>query len=281
MSSGDGDIEFVDGGAGKIAVHDLGGSGAATLLVAHATGFLGRVYRAMARELADVCRVVALDFRGHGDSDVPKTDEDFSWVHMIDDLLRVVDHLNAEELHAFGHSMGGAAVLGAERARPGTFASIFVFEPIVPPGKFAGESAIAAAARGRLRTFPSRALALERYASRPPLGLFRADVLFDYVRHGFADSEEGVTLKCSPESEAATFSHAGSIRLGHLADVAMPVTVAMSGDGGLPSELVEPIVEALPQGTLLDFADVTHFGPLQDPVTVAAAVRRSIEPSAT
>lgn len=34
---------FIDGHVGKIAIHDLGGDGTDTLIVAHATGFLGMV----------------------------------------------------------------------------------------------------------------------------------------------------------------------------------------------------------------------------------------------
>jgi len=269
--------DYIDGEVGRLAIHDLGGEGPATLIVAHATGFLGQVYRAMANELNDVAHIVALDFRAHGDSDAPANDDDFAWTGMVDDLLRVVDHISADVLHAFGHSMGGAAVLGAELDRPGTFRSILVFEPIVPPGKFAGESAIAAAARMRTRTFSNRAAVLERYSSRPPLGLFRADVLFDYVTHGFTDHEDGVTLKCTPENEAATFGGAGSIRLDQLTALPTPVTVAKSGDGGLPAQLVDPIVNTLPNATLLHFDDVTHFGPLQEPVGVANAIRALIE----
>lgn len=265
--------EFIDGGVGQIAVHDLGGAGENTLLVCHATGFLGRVYQAMARELADDVRVFALDFRGHGDSDHPDTEAGYDWNGMSEDVLTVVDHLAADALHGFGHSMGGAALLGAERLRPETFRSAMVFEPIVPPGQFSGESPLVKAARGRLRTFPSAAEALQRYASKPPLGLFRADVLNDYVVHGFAETTDGVTLKCTPESEAATFANAGAIHVAQMSEIDLDVRVAKSGDGGLPAQLTDGIVKALPHGVLVEFPSITHFGPLQNPVVVAAEIR--------
>ncbi len=271
--------EFIDGEAGKIAVHHLetNTGDKPTLLVCHATGFLGRVYRALATELRDAFNVVAFDFRGHGDSDAPDDATGFAWTGLTNDLLRVVDHLALPQLHGFGHSMGGAALLEAERQRPGTFLSAMVFEPIVPPGSFKeGSSPIVNAARGRLRSFPSSAEALQRYASKPPLGLFRADVLHDYVTHGFADLGDEITLKCTPESEASTFSHAGSIHLGLLKEIELEVTVAVSGDGGLPAQLADAVAEHLPNGSLQTFSMLTHFGPLQDPVTVASALRDSI-----
>ena len=265
--------EFIEGQAGSIAIHRLGGEGPATLIVAHATGFHGQVYRALAYELRQDVTTVALDLRAHGDSDAPSDEAGFAWGGMVDDLLRVVDHVGAETVHGFGHSMGGAALLGAESERPGTFASIFTFEPVVPPTVFPGESAIVRVARARRRAFDSHAAALQRYAARPPLGLLRADVLSDYVHHGFAETDSGVTLKCTPESEASTFMNAGSIRLVHLAEIESPVIVAKSGDGGMPAQLAEGVADALPNGTLRHFPAMTHFGPLQDPVAVANAVR--------
>lgn len=269
---------MIDGGVGPIAVHTLAGEGDQVLLIAHATGFLGKVYQAFARELPSDLRVVALDFRGHGDSATPDNEDDFAWALMADDLARVIEHVGADSLHGFGHSMGGATVLEVERRAPGTFASAFVFEPIIPPGRFTadGESPLSKAARGRLRTFPSRGDALVRYSSKPPLGLFRADVLHDYVVHGFEDSEDGVSLKCLPESEASTFAHAGEIALDSLPEIDLDVVVAKSGDGGLPAKLADTVAEQLPNGRLLEFSAITHFGPLQDPITVAEAVKKTI-----
>lgn len=269
------EAEFIDGAVGKIAIHDLGGDGTETLLVAHATGFLGRVYRAFAAELKADFHVIALDMRAHGDSDAPPHPADFDWRGMADDITRVISHLNAGVLHGFGHSMGGAALLEVERTNPGTFTSAMVFEPVVPPTTFGDQpTPIQRAAAGRLRSFPSRGHALERYSARPPLGLFRADVLHDYIRHGFADDEAGeITLKCLPEHEAATFGKAGTIPLASLSEVALDVVVARGGDGGLVGGLVDSIVETLPNGRALEFPTITHFGPLQDPVIVANAMR--------
>jgi len=178
--------------------------------------------------------------------------------------------------------MGGAVVLEVERRCPGTFESAFVFEPVVPVGRFSdtGESPLSRAALARLRSFPTRGDALQRYASKPPLGLFRADVLNDYVRHGFANTEVGVTLKCLPESESATFINTGEINVDMLPGVDLAVVVGKSGDGGFPAQLAEPVVDALPNGRLREFPTITHFGPLQDPVSVARAMVEIMDSSA-
>lgn len=268
---------LIDGEVGKIAVHDLGGEGPDTLIVAHATGFLGMVYRALAHELRSDVHVIAVDMRAHGDSDAPSAAEDFSWKGMADDLKRAIEHMNPGRLHGFGHSKGGAALLEVERTQPGTFTTAMVFEPVVPPGLFPNGSPLQKAAAGRLRTFPSRGHALERYAARPPLGLFRADVLYDYTQHGFRETESGeIVLKCTPENEAMTFSQAGTVPLASLAEIELEILVGRSGDDGFPAQMAQSVADTLPNGRIIDFPTITHFGPLQDPVIVANALRQMV-----
>jgi pimeloyl-ACP methyl ester carboxylesterase len=269
----------------ELAIHELGGpddrgAGEEVLIVAHANGFLGQVYRAFAECLTDRVRVVALDFRAHGDSTTPSTRAEFDWSLMADDLTRVVAHIDVPVVHAFGHSMGGAAILEVERLAPGTFASAWLFEPIIPGDEvsFTGDSPLETGARIRRPGFGSFAEALTRYAAKPPLGLFRADVLHDYVTHGFHEAADGsLTLKCLPESEATTFGMTGGIRAEAMSTVDVRTVVAASGDGGIPAAIAPPLVNAMPKATLMEFPFLTHFGPLQEPVSVAAAVRRHID----
>ncbi len=272
----------VDNGDLSLALHDFGGTGD-VLLIAHATGFLGRVYRAFANELTDHFRVYAMDFRAHGEADAPTTDDGFDWMHMASDVATIRAELGRRHdgvVHGFGHSMGGAALVGAERSLPGSFTSLFLFEPIIfPEGIPTAGTPLELSARARRATFESRAQALERYAARPPLGLFRADVLHDYVTHGFAPSEDGsITLRCAPEHEGNTFAMAGAIHTGLLDTVTTPTVVAVSGDGQHPAQIAPLVADALPNGTLRRFDELTHFGPLQEPVTVA---RHLIELSST
>jgi pimeloyl-ACP methyl ester carboxylesterase len=254
-----------------IAVHELGGSGP-VLLVAHATGLCGQAYLPFAAELAERHRVVAVDLRGHGDADLPAGD-DFAWTGMAEDVLAVVDHLGGGPVAAFGHSMGGAALLLAEKARPGTLARAYLYEPIVWPTGFhheGGVNPMSAPARKRRASFPSRAEALARYAGRPPLCWLRADALAAYVEHGFADQPDGtVTLKCTPESEARTFEAEEAVTVDTVAGVAVPTVVAVGGAEGRPPALGPGLVAALADASLVHFDHLGHFGPLQDPVSVA------------
>src|ERR1700687_213112 len=102
----------------SIAYYDFGGEGP-PLLLAHATGFCGPVLGPMAEHLRGQFHCVALDERAHGASD-PPPGGDFDWHGFATDVLAVIDHLGLERPYGFGHSCGGAAILLAEEARPGT-----------------------------------------------------------------------------------------------------------------------------------------------------------------
>lgn len=264
----------------EVAAHELGGGGP-PLLVAHATGFLGTVYEPLAAGLSDRFRVVALDFRGHGWSSRPDNG-DFGWDRMTLDLLAVADRLGDPPITGFGHSLGGGTLLLAEHLRPGTFDRLVLFEPIVFPDDFSfdGPNPMAAPARSRRPTFPSRAEALGRYAGRPPLNEMRPDVLEIYVRDGFVDQPDGsVRLACDPEDEAATFDSSFTVRTSTIADVASAVTVltgADDEDAPSPARHAPAIVAALPNGELQVHPEIGHLGPFERPDAVAAMVLDSV-----
>jgi pimeloyl-ACP methyl ester carboxylesterase len=264
----------------EIAIHELGGSGP-TVVVVHATGFCAEMYRPLANELSEHYRLVALDVRGHGDSALPASGS-FAWKHMAEDLTALVDALGEGPFLAFGHSMGGATILLAERMRPGTFRRAFVFEPIVFPANTPRleSNFMAETARARRATFASAGEVHARYASRPPFNVLRADALLAYVRHGFVEAADGsVTLKCAPGSEAATFEGHDALRSDELGPIVMPVMVAMGEDtpDSNPARFAPQVAEGLPNGHLLRLDHVGHFGPFQDPVTVARHVRHWFE----
>jgi pimeloyl-ACP methyl ester carboxylesterase len=262
----------------ELEVHDLGGDGP-PLLLCHATGFHGLVWRPVAEHLASRFRMWSLDFRGHGLSTSPDPERGFDWRGFADDVLAVVGALGLEGLAAVGHSKGGAALVMAEAARPGTFSSLWCYEPVIfpPPDPAAPrpDSGLAEGAARRRDTFPSAEAALENYASKPPFSVLHPDALAAYVEHGFDVRPDGsVTLRCRPGSESQVYRMGGEHPAWDLLpQVACPTTIACGVQGAtIDADVAARIAERLPDGRVEVFDGLGHFGPLQDPARIAEAV---------
>ncbi len=272
----------------ELTVHDFGGDGP-PLIYAHATGFCGPVWGPVAEEVPGR-HGVALDFRAHGRSTRP-TSGDLDWNGMGDDVLAVVDALHEgatgsghrSALVGVGHSMGGAALLLAEIARPGLFAGLWVFEPIVfPPALVEGigrSNTLADGARRRRATFPSVDDAVANFASKPPMAAFDPRSLRAYVEGGFERLDDGsVTLRCLPEDEAATYEMGGRHHaFDHLGEVTCPVEVVSGADVPGPAMVAGPVTDALPHGTLVQRPDMSHFGPMEQPGEIASMIRTFLD----
>ena len=268
------DVESSDGV--RVALHDLGGSGP-PLLFLHATGFHGNCYRQIARQLHDIRHCWAPDLRGHGDSTVPTGDR-FEWGGMVDDVCAVLDHLDIDgAVDFFGHSMGGATVLGTELRRPGTVRRAWLFEPIVFPDlPSRGPSVLIEAARKRRATFASYEAAIARYATRPPFDAIDPAVLEDYERFGFDPFDDGVALKCAPESEAATFANADPTLFDRVTAITADIRIIGSSDGDAPA-MFAPLAADQIEGALYEcWNGETHLGPFAKPGRAAAEIRAHI-----
>lgn len=262
----------------RLALHEHGGSGRPTLL-AHATGFHGAVWEPLSDALGEGFERWAVDFRAHGASVSPPGDA-LPWVAAGDDVLAAVDALGTQpgQLLGVGHSMGGAALLLAEQARPGLFAGLWLYEPIAPPpgaGLPAGAgNVLAEGALRRRKSFPSKAAALENFASKPPLSVARADALHAYVRHGFVAAEDGaVHLACRPADESQIY-RGGSAHgaFDRLDAVQCPTVIVTGGESAGPGAFAPALVEALPFGRREVHPHLGHFGPLEAPSELAASV---------
>lgn len=260
-------------GVGLVA-HDFGGDGAA-VMCAHATGLHGLVWQPLVARLAPGYRCVAHDTRGHGDSE-PPGNGDFDWRGLARDVLGVVDTLGTDRPFGLGHSSGGAALLLAEQARPGTFRGLYCYEPVIvpadPPLGRDPDSPLARAARRRRATFPSREAAYAHYVAKPPFAGVAPAALCAYVDHGFAQRNDGsVGLKCDPEHEARVNEMAAAHDCYcHLGSVACPVMLACGADTeAFGPGAVQAQAARLPRARTEVVAGLSHLGPLEDPDTVA------------
>ena len=113
----------------SLAHRDWGEPGAPVTVLLHATGESSASWAPLAPTLARSSRVVAVDLRGHGDSDWPGA---YSLGVMRDDVLGLLDELGDDPVTLIGHSLGGAVAYLVAEAAPRRVARLVV-EDACPP----------------------------------------------------------------------------------------------------------------------------------------------------
>ena len=269
----------------QLAVYDYAPeSTAVPVLLSHATGFHGRVFDPVAEHLHASHHCYSFDYRGHGDSSLPQ-DWKANWSGYGDDALAVSRVITAAHsatpIIGAGHSMGGAALVMAAFREPELFRALVLYEPIIfPPQVRVGitntgvPSPLANGARRRRSTFASFDEAISNYSSKPPLDVMRSDALRAYVMHGFRAQHDGISIKCSPEHEARTYEM-GAIHetWNDLPKLRVPVWL-VSGEviPHTPGAIAALIANEVPGSTLVQWNDLGHFGPMQDPQRFAQLI---------
>ena len=107
-----------------MAYTDTGGSGS-SLVFLHGTGCDIQDWDGVFAHLPEGIRKIALDFRGHGRSDVPQGT--FTLENLAEDALVLIDHLSLKSSVLVGHSLGGMVALEAAQ-RSDTVAGLVLLE---------------------------------------------------------------------------------------------------------------------------------------------------------
>ncbi len=97
------------------------GTGDSVLLI-HGYGAALESQTGLANTLASTNRVVALDVRGFGQSSKFAEPERFGQL-MVDDVVRLMDHLKIARAHLVGHSMGALIAANVARRYPARVSS--------------------------------------------------------------------------------------------------------------------------------------------------------------
>jgi lipase len=278
---------FYPTGGIDLAVHEWASDGSgAPLVFAHATGFHGRVWDAIA-ELFPAHPVFAIDLRGHG---LSRAEPISDWRLLASDVSEFLHQSGISGAVGIGHSMGAHTLLQVAASHPGRFAKLVLFDPVIlAPEFYAPTQALYTAdnphpAIRRKRDFASAEAMIERFASRDPYDLFDARVFADYCRHGLVPAADGngMELACAPEVEASVYassrSNPGILEAARRVDI--PVLVVRARHTTLNDFKSSPtwpeLAGRLPQGTDLYRPDMTHFHPFQDPADAARIIAEFI-----
>ena len=271
----------------EMAYAEWGGENATTVLLAHATGFHGRCWDGVVRELGDGVRVLAPDLRGHGRTTKRGP---YDWHEFGADVTAFVEALDLNGLVAAGHSMGGHSIVQAAGRQPERFGKLLLVDPVImDPEQYAGRNprftAVSAAEHPvarRRNAWASTDAMFDRFADRQPFRLWRRDVLMDYCQHGLVADGDSFVLACPPLVEASIYMGSAGRDISDIIATLPHPTVVLRGhrkserDGEMDftqSPTWPGLAAALPNGRDVYLPELTHFIPMQRPDLVAAHIR--------
>jgi 3-oxoadipate enol-lactonase len=113
----------------RLACYISGAGDSPPLVLLHALGEQSSTWDTVRAEFEPAFRVVAIDLRGHGESDRPG---DYSFQSMTDDVLGVLDQLSLDRVTLVGHSLGGAVAYLVAQQQP-TRIDRLIVEDAPPP----------------------------------------------------------------------------------------------------------------------------------------------------
>ncbi len=272
---------FVAGDGVEIATASWGPtSGSPLFVLVHATGFCKEVCSPIVDDLAEMRTgfgAVAIDQRAHGDSG--SAGPPFDWWDVGRDVAQLATA--ASPVIGVGHSAGGAALLLAELARPGTFASLLLVEPIVfppPYGRFP-DNPMSAMARRRRDRFASRAEAHANWRSKPTFADWDDRALRAYVEGGLRPDGSEYTLKCTREAEAEFFmaatEHRAWDRLGEIS----PQATVIAGEHSTTHQepFLQQLVAQLPSASYEIVPDSSHMVWMERPGVIASRAAQLLD----
>jgi 3-oxoadipate enol-lactonase len=241
---------------------DSGGTGEAVLLV-HAIGCDHRMWDALATDLAPRFRVVRMDVRGHGRSEV--TPRPYSLGQLADDARGVLDERGIDKAHWVGLSMGGmigqAFAIG-HAGRLGRLVLANTTSSYGAEGATMWEARAKAVAEGGMAAITD--LAMTRYFSDE----FRAaqPEAVDAVKRRFlATTPQGYIGCCDAIRDLDFTRSLAKIR-------ARTLVIAGEKDAGTPVAMSETIAANIPGARLAVIPGAAHLSAVENPTAFNALV---------
>jgi pimeloyl-ACP methyl ester carboxylesterase len=251
---------------------DWGGDGP-PILILHATGFLGRVYRPIAQALRSLGHVFSYDQLGHGGSESPPLDE-ISWYRTADDLERFLEQMGLGATRAFGHSAGATAIAAIADRRPDLISRAMLVEPVIVDKSDPRErpSELYERTLKRKPAFDNLDAMYANFAVKPGYSTWRPDVLLDYCEYGSRPDADGRRiLRCTPEVEARIYQTARDFDgLAHILATGVPMLLVFGGKSDSPGiSFAEPIRLGGSHRQIVVIPDGGHLLPMEQPETIA------------
>ena len=257
----------------ELALYEWPGEGPLVVLC-HATSFHARCWnRVMARLPGR--KVIALDFRGHGQS--AKPDPPYRWRDFGEDLAALLVSRQISNAIGAGHSMGGHALALAAAMVPNAFRSLLLLDPVILSESSYGKAQECLDFVLRRRNYwRSSEEMYQRFVDRPPFRTWDRAVLRDYCEYALNGSE----LACPPAVEASIYANSAAADAdihAELCNIQAAVRVVRSGKaysyGLFEGSPTDPGLAAhVVRGTDMVLKDLSHFIPMEAPNLVAELI---------
>ncbi len=260
---------------GGLRFHYLewGNSGALPLVLLHGFASQARSWDHVAEALADRFRVLALDQRGHGDSD-RAPDGDYRIVSMATDLAAFADTLLRGRFSLLGLSMGGRVSIAYTGAHPGRVERLVLVDigPEVAPEGLARIRAMVSAIPEEVDSAEQAYRLLRAAAPR-----YSEPLLRDRVKHGLTELPTGrLTWKYDKVLRDQTREGKRDIPnlWPDLGRITCPTLIVRGAESDvLSSEIAKRMLEALKDGQLVEVPEAGHTVPGDQPEAFINLVR--------
>lgn len=255
---------------------DWGSRTAPPVVLLHGLNVQAHTWDPIAAELAEHFHVIAMDMRGHGDSDWSR--EGYRVRSMARDVHGLIDALGMGPVQLVGHSAGVRVAIAVAGERPETITGLALSDAgpaNSPSGAVAMRDFIQATTN--LRGFRGEAAAREFYVGFHPE--WREDFIDLHVRHQLRVNWAGKLVpKADPDVQWIT----GSVSLPDVAylwqmseRLAMP-TLLMVGrrSNVLDEAVVEKMLATMPNSSVRWF-DTGHYVPREAPEEFTKEIGRA------
>lgn len=279
------DRQFQGSGGLMLAASTWGDEADPPVLLLHGAGQSRHAWRHTGRALAEAGRyAIAVDHRGHGDSDWPELAE-YEFSHYGDDVEQLLEQLAAPPV-VIGASLGGIAALTAQSRSIEQRYESLVLVDVTPAMQFSGVRrvlAFMAAHPEGFGTLEQASAAIAEYTGRPrpatPEGLrsvLRADA--ESGRWRWHWDPRFLDGKLQVLDEAHGELRAEQVRReleAAAANVRVPTLVVRGERSDLVTpEAVRALVDIIPGARYIDVADAGHMVAGDDNDRFTAAVVR-------
>lgn len=253
---------------------EWGAPDAPPLVLLHGITGHARTWDHLASGLSGTFRVLALDQRGHGDSD-PAGDGDYRADTMADDLAGFVDAIRLRAFHLVGLSMGGRVAIAYAGAHPGRVERLVLVD-IGPDIHLAGLDRIRRMMAGAPERLESAEQAIEYVRRANPL--YAEDELRHRVTHGLRPGPDGGLVWKYDRALRDMMREGGqrdTVDLWQpLARISCPTLVVRGAESDILSPAIaKQMLERLPDGRLAEVEGAGHTVPGDRPEEFARVVR--------